>query len=457
MQPFMSPAASRSFNRRLRRDVQSLNNRLTVIEEKLIGIPDPTANLLAKAQGRLTKHDGPSASTSSTPRAYLAVAPHGASVAVNLEGTTGIWLHHVGIGPPNSGAPSADDTKILNNVDIQPASGVREEGVIDFLVDFTKRFRVSGKPMEQSNDDEEDAQSFVGVTPRLVLSAIPPADVRARIYPFYEANHIRSPSMNFIVFKQRIEDMCKWAESKGADYDEPDPISPSVNFFAAAILAVAVGIECMFIESDSKPVPASAGASPTDQLHAGGPGSSPAALARSMGPPPVPQSPYPLDPSSLPQTDPSVLFRLSTLALALSEERTGYDAYDLDYLHAKTLQIRYLLLSQHGLENGSHLRLEMSIRERKYMPKRGKGKGKNSKQADTIMVDASTSAGKDIKTRSSPLALAPGIAKIIGELVAVAKSMGLDHDPDSPGGEKFSLYTKEMRRRLWWDIVGLDV
>ena len=131
----------------------------------------------------------------------------------------------------------------------------------------------------------------------------------------------------------------------------------------------------------------------------------------------------------------------------------------MDYLHAKTLQVRYLLLSQHGLENGSNLQLAMNLVERKTVHKRRKGRSrsdKNTRQTDTIMSDA-TSSQTSTSSRTPHTALAPEIVGIVSEMAGIARFMGLNHDPDSPGGDKFSLYEKEMRRRLWWEIVSIDV
>ena len=193
------------------------------------------------------------ATSSSRARTYLAAAPNGASVAVNLEGSAGIWLRHLGLSPPTAGATTSVNAAGLSDVNILPAPGVREEGVIDFLNEFTKLFRISAKPLEDCTEDD-DSLGYIGVTPKLVLNAFPSTDVRKQIYPYFEAAHVMVPCANYFVFRQRIEDMYQWAQSKDVDSDEPDPISrPSVTFFAVAAMAMAVGIECMLLECDSKP------------------------------------------------------------------------------------------------------------------------------------------------------------------------------------------------------------
>ncbi|KIJ16472.1 hypothetical protein PAXINDRAFT_75324, partial [Paxillus involutus ATCC 200175] len=44
----------------------------------------------------------------------------------------------------------------------------------------------------------------------------------------------------------------------------------------------------------------------------------------------------------------------------------------------------------------------------------------------------------------------------VGKMVNVARTMGLDMDPDEFSG-KFSLFEAESRRRLWWDIFYYDL
>lgn len=41
-------------------------------------------------------------------------------------------------------------------------------------------------------------------------------------------------------------------------------------------------------------------------------------------------------------------------------------------------------------------------------------------------------------------------------MVNIARTMGLDTDPDEFPG-KFNLFEAESRRRLWWDIFYYDL
>lgn len=44
----------------------------------------------------------------------------------------------------------------------------------------------------------------------------------------------------------------------------------------------------------------------------------------------------------------------------------------------------------------------------------------------------------------------------VGKMVNIARTMGLDVDPEEFPGT-FNLFEAELRRRLWWDISYYDV
>ena len=48
------------------------------------------------------------------------------------------------------------------------------------------------------------------------------------------------------------------------------------------------------------------------------------------------------------------------------------------------------------------------------------------------------------------------VSRQVGKMVNIARTMGLDMDPDEFPG-KFSLFEAESRRRLWWDIFYYDL
>ena len=138
---------------------------------------------------------------------------------------------------------------------------------------------------------------------------------------------------------------------------------------------------------------------------------------------------------------PISLFKLSKMALDLYKERAGYSALDLDYVHARTVQCRFLLLAHHGLGDSANLLSKLGSGRRK------KGNKKvNAKREGTLE-----------KTRHGPsLTLAPELVGLVSEVVGNARMMGLGHDPDLVGGQRLTLFEKEMRRRLWWEVVSLD-
>ncbi|KAH8118203.1 hypothetical protein DFH11DRAFT_1741202 [Phellopilus nigrolimitatus] len=480
----MSDRTRRTHRPRIPRDVQSLNIRLSVLEEKVNNAPGSSALVTggqpSSAATMASLASSLPASPAERPRAFLAVGTHGASVAVNLEGAAGLWVDHLGLSIPTAKVAAAGEGTNLNDVELLPFPTIPEEGVVDFLTDYTRLFRL---PESLASDDtgsdteDDESRSQIGVSPELVLVALPPSQLRSEIYPRLEAAHIMAPCSTFKVFRQRIEDMCRWAKltfegSLRAD-DEPPPIVPTLSFFAAAAIGLALGAQCLLAErsmaigydASSTSVATADGRSPSVSSPSV-PGSVHNAVDRSMPPPPVPSpsSPSEAHPSnSFNASLPARLYRLSKLAIGLSLERAGYDAFDIDYLHAKTLQARYLLVSHHGLNDGVNLLSSLNPDQRKKVHKRGKGKLRDNIGAPGISDAASgdifghlerSKKGMD-KDRGPTLALAPEMVGVVSEMVGNARMMGLNHDPDIVG-EKMSTYEKEIRRRLWWEIVTLD-
>lgn len=124
-----------------------------------------------------------------------------------------------------------------------------------------------------------------------------------------------------------------------------------------------------------------------------------------------------LDNSEFTSRLPHTLHLLATFALDLHLEHHGYSAYDPDYLHALILKVLYLLHASPGPE------------------------------------------------------LSHELFPLVGKMVNAARMMGLAVDPDEldnsgpghlrvkkeEGTGKLSLFEKEMRRRLWWDVFNYDL
>ena len=488
--PLPKPSPISLRRAQFRRDVQSLNNRLLEVEAKLRG-QDSSA-----ASGKAAEGTG---SFNGKARAYLAVGTHGSSVAVNLEGTTGIWVDHLGLSRTMTD-PSVSPGE---SIELQPYPSVPDAGIIDFYSEHAPLFRLpssmvpsppsdtqgqttDGETGLDDDEDEEDEESdSIGITPKLVLHAFPPRHIRTEIYERLDQVHLMAPCTNIFVFKARIEDMYRWAESRssgkrntadqeGAQVSTP----PTINFFAAAAMGLALGAVCWAAEFP--PPTNDTGTSPTLSASGAGPSSS-----RAMPPPPVPASASnsadgPTSPAnssvsspahSLPRTSlrPSAnlakdLYRTAKLALSMSVEGAGYGAFDVDYMVARCLQARYLLHSHRGLGAPSggagHLLKSLLVgsRKKKNAPRKRKG----AHDADTVMGEAGADNSETGSARTGAdagyaLALAPELVSVVSDMIGNARLMGLNHDPDGPGGDRLSLYEKEMRRRLWWEINSWDV
>ncbi|EJD06601.1 uncharacterized protein FOMMEDRAFT_17107 [Fomitiporia mediterranea MF3/22] len=555
-------------------DVQSLNIRLQAVEGKLngIGLPADQSSSGAGPSNSRTAIPSSASVTRGRPRAFLAVGAHGTSVAVNLEGVTGLWVDHLGLRPSVANAraiPSnlgeleiekefwAAQEKYaakegISGLELRPFPSMPNEGVLEILEESSKLFRIPNSLLSSARSDtgdyvvvndgdaehdherhageerEDEDSDQIGVSPKLVRYAFPPANVRAEIYKRYEAYHLLAPFVNFFVFKSRTEEMCRWADAElsgSGRMNEPPPTTgtststtppaarsvttgpfapPTLSFFAAASMGLAVGAQIWLAEREALSGDGNAGMGTTEHVSSPGtsnavPGPSTNSFDKSMPPPPPPGTSFDNGPSTsrrspdtstsqtqgAPELDPRVpgkLYRLAKLALGLSLERGGYEAFDLDYVHAKCLQARYLLISHHGLgERGTDALRGLGVGRRKKIEKKG-GKGKagpngilptdeDSEEADAVMGDAcnepsssqanaNPSARGKGKARASArgptLALAPEMVGAVGDAVANARMMGLNHDPELTGGGRFSLYEIEMRRRLWWEVVSLD-
>lgn len=506
------------------------------------------------------------------PRAFLAVGNHGASVSVNLEGVTGLWIDHMGL---NTSAMTSRATPVTiaelelegftprneSGIELRPFPSVPDEGIVDFIVEQAGLFRMpaslvfppmTGKDPETAasvngeqihdndqarNDDregqEEDGDSDqIGVTPKLIMHTLPSANIRAEIYKRFEAVHWMNPCVNFFEFKNRIEEMCRWAEAElgksgdvsGSEFgkrNEPHPtttapittgtgstttaapFAPTLNFFGAAALGLAFGAQCWLLEQDLHALTTERGShsspGPSNSIPGSASGAGTSIYDMSMPPPPPPASAFEhnsnnsptspsgpgpstsqIHPETIPQINPSVpsmLYRLGKLSLSLALERAGYGAFDTDYIHAKCLQARYLLVSNHGLGDGvaNHLRLGVGRRKRAERKAKRKGTAAEEGEGDAVMGDVYTvsdfqpspdptplnTRGKGKERASAPrqgptLALAPEMVGVVSDAVGNARMMGLNHDPEFTGGGKLSVYEIEIRRRLWWEVVRLD-
>lgn len=492
---------------RVSRDLQSLNNRVLTLEHKTSTIPAPSV-----PNGRPTDPINPGAAASAKHRhafsvdnggtsTLLALGAHGASVAINLDGPTGLWIDDLGFDMSTGDAPSnSERSSETPGISLQPVTSIPDAGLLDFLSTFTQYFRLSSSSSGTSADDEfnlpDDDGARIGVTPRAVLK-LPPAHIRAQIYPRLEAAHIMAPCVNYIQFRRRMEGMFRWAEIAsglsagdsgaatlhGDDSDiEPLQSPPTLSFFAAAAAALAMGAQCWLFERNLGYC--SEGSATTAPLGTDGHASpTPASgTASSNKPPPISASEGynrcdagigTVPPVMISDALPYTLFRIAKLALFLNTERAGYQSLDLDYVYAKTVLARLFLLAHSGPTDNDYSLLTSSptrkaVRPRKSMKGKGRGSaGPTSSSASAIDSSMSEDTGSGSSSRNAKagpkdsdrlptLALDPELIGLVGEVVSNARLMGLSTDPDISGGNKLSLYEKEIRRRLWWEVVSID-
>lgn len=494
---------------RVNRDLQSLNNRILTLEHKAYNSSDnsipngrPTG-AINPGVAASAKHKWQPANGAGTvrPPIALALGAHGASVAVNLDGPTGLWTADLGFDLTTGDAPTEGGSE-TSGINLQPVTSVPDAGLLDFLSNFTQYFRVTpnaGVADEFDSPEDDDRNQRIGVTPQAVFK-LPPPHIRAQIYPRLEAAHVMAPCVNYFHFRRRMESMFLWAEVASGlnssetrsaalwgDDEAPKPMqsAPTLSFYAAAASALAMGAICWLFERDmgwlpdgtsSSGMTATPGAS-SDQTS---PAPAPGTTRNYMSPPSAASEARQRDsaqigilpPVMINDSLPYSLYRMAKLALNLNMERGGYQALDLDYVYAKTVMARLFLLSHSGPTDSDYSLLTQSPGRKTVKPRRlAKGKSRPSVGPSTSSasnVENSVSDGfgsgtsrktkvnaKD-RERQPTLALDPELFGLVGEVVNNARLMGLGVDPDIAGGSKLTLFDKEMRRRLWWEVVSID-
>ena len=384
---------------RILSDVQSLHNRLQIVESQIAqiyagGIRVPTALASVSSDNFPFSHND---------RTILAVGCSGSSVTVSLDDVAALWLEYLDLprscpAEVNTSCTSASPSP-TTPMKLEPYSSelaVHDEPAFtDAIPPFTIYFPSS--------------TSQAAVTPSLVALLPSSFNTRARIAMALEETMKMHPCFNIKHFRNRAESMVAWAKdedgrglagtsasSSNAKADlarsiffptsSPSvaPISrstPTLSFFASVAVAYALGVlVCKEneITSDIDAQKASTGPKNPrlEDNRTGHPQKTPAWSKYSA----------------------SGLFTLSRQAMAAFEL---VHTYDLDAVVAYLLQIVYLL--------------------------------------------------HDSRPRVAHI-----IYPLLGKLIHIAHMMGLSTDPDEFPG-KYSLFEAEQRRRVWWDIYYYDV
>lgn len=415
-----SPAAAEKV------DLHSLNNRLSQVESQLAQFT---------ASGHRCHPHHPKASGSSPPdRALLAIGKSGSSLAISLDDITAVWLDELDLGkdihPVQELSPEVSCLPYANSSQVKLESPTVTfpgqaltcslELPIPLLLPPMSAYFSSQSP------SPDDAPC---VTSRLVAHLPFAPRKRQRLYDNVEDVLKMHPCFNFKHFKDRAEAMFRWGSDADASDDGPhdgsssspgqkaelaraiffgppsatpvsaskgpSPARPTLSFFAAVAAAFALGtLVDREVANEEARIHAVA---QTEGVAVDGPSTSRPASRRRAEVLPA-QAKKGKNAQKDAASSPSVLLALSQQALALFEKT---NPYDLDFLVTMIIHVLYML--------------------------------------------------HDSKAR-----VAYSLLPDVGKMVNVARTMGLDTDPDEFPGT-FNLFDAEARRRLWWDVFYYDL
>lgn len=425
-----SPAAAEKV------DLHSLNNRLSQVESQLAQF---------SASGHRCHPHHPKASGSSHPdRAMLAVGKSGSSLAISLDDITTIWLDELDLGkdihPVQELSPQASYLSYTSSSQVKLESPIvtfpgqalacSHELPIPLLLPPVSAYFSSQSP------SPDDAPC---VTSRLMAHLPFAPRKRQRLYDNVEDVLKMHPCFNFKHFKDRAEAMFRWGSDADTSDDGPhdgsssthsgleaagvmagqkaelaraiffgppsstpvstskgpSPAKPTLSFFAAVAAAFALGtLVDREVANEEARIHAAA---QSEGVAVDGPSTSRPASRRRADVLPA-QGKKGKNAQKDAASSPSVLLALSQQALALFEKT---NSYDLDFLVTMILHVLYML--------------------------------------------------HDSKAR-----VAHSLLPDVGKMVNVARTMGLDTDPDEFPGT-FNLFDAETRRRLWWDVFYYDL
>jgi Fungal specific transcription factor domain len=385
----------------VRSDVQSLHNRLQIVESQVAqifagGLRAPTALASASSDNFPFPHND---------RTMLAVGTCGSSVTLSLDDVAALWLEHLDL--PRSCPSEA-------SMSSTPASSPHSAPVK--LEPCTTELAVHDEPsfpamMPSFGVYYPTSTSQAVVTPSLIALLPSASTVRSRITTAIEETMKIRPCFNVKHFRTRAESMFAWAkEEDGRGPGGPSPSianakadlarsiffpssyppppvappprpAPTLSFFASVSVAYALGVlVCKENETASEMDTLKANTGPKNpRLEDNRTASSQKAAAWN-------------------KYSASGLFSLSRQAMAAFEMA---HTYDLDSVVTYLLQILYLL--------------------------------------------------HDSRPRVAHI-----IYPLLGKVINIALMMGLSTDPDEFPG-KYNLFEAEQRRRVWWDIYYYDV
>ncbi|KAG6369108.1 hypothetical protein JVT61DRAFT_1466 [Boletus reticuloceps] len=418
-----SPAAAEKV------DLHSLNNRLIQVESQLAQFTAPGArshNFYNQLPGPSTQSDRP----------LLAVGPSGSSLALSLDDITAIWLDELDLSkdilpaqspPLNPSCPAyaSSHVKLEPTPTTLPSHDASSpsDPPIHLLLPPLTAYYASSSPT---------AIDTPSVNPRLFAHLPFAPRRRQKLYDNVEDVLKMHPCFNFKHFKDRAEAMFKWSsEVDGHDSSLVDPLTtqnaangthsaatkletacaiffgpstpsssrttstpkPTLSFFAAVAASFALGT---LVDREVAEEEARLDVAHGDSVTRDDPSSRPPPRKKPDQLPIANKKCKGIAKDAL--SSPAVLLALSQQALSLFERSSPYD---LDFLVAMILHVLYAL-------HDSRARV-----------------------VHTLLPE-------------------------VGKMVNIARTMGLDMDPDEFPG-KFNLFEAESRRRLWWDLFYYDL
>ena len=453
-------------------DVQSLHNRLLIVEGTMKNLPElisahtsvnqDRGNVAASGSSSSTT-GGPGQATGSqgqdaTRYAYqsgarmLAIAPNGASVVVNLDEIAGLWISNL----------EAELGRDGSRFDLRPVDRARSynfpsshrESADEIL---ERHLGFASTPSNVNPAAPPDGDPYVDLLPKL-LKNFPSNLAREQMLQRFEVmiNRRGAWCIPYSVFNEQVTWLMSHADGKGKGKvrsasmmgeGEIDGL-PSLSLLACAAIGLGIGALVWVAEDNDLAVSSPYNSVPTEGYVSNICNSRlPQALGVHAG------TPY-------------ALYRLGRLALSLHQERHGYAALDETFMLAYMLSCGFLLLSHRECRSGT--------------------------RAPSNLLGL-------------PLSLPPELPSLVAEACSHARMMGLNTDPDdfasfgdisvsnsaasmlghnhyqdiSSGNDdvkaedesggpstsgiqegrwgRMSVYRKEVRRRLWWECAWLDM
>lgn len=439
----------------------------------------------------------------STRRArILARDARGASVVVNLDGVTGLWMGELeselgrdSSAPTSSNVKKSNTATHLTPIDrrtstpyvpqlvLHAAPPESPAIVLSRHLGFNVSFAAADPiPPGLNGDDISSEDTYAALISQLTFR-LPTEQLRGELMRRLEETlgACGAPSLPSKWFRSRIESLFSKGKGNGAGSvpgSNTSDVSPTLSLVAVAAAAFAIaGLSLLEErENDSQPTPTNSSASGTP-IYGSDAFDKDRRMASAL---PVPSSSPGV--ASSPEIHPSTprsLYRLARLALELHIERHGQASYDPEFIYAYVLSARYLLLAKSRTNRPARPNADPCLPP-EIPPLVGEvvwharimGLGvdpddfEEGNIQDPIAPSISSSFGAITGTlpASSVASSFSGMSgggseRSRGTDRRVKREEG-DQGPFGSGtGRQGSMtpFMKEIRRRLWWEVLWLDL